>query len=167
MNLRHLLILLLGLILLAAAADIAWFYPRLPERLATHFNGTGVADGYTGKVGFVVAQGCTLAGLAALFVGLAWIIPHMPVSLINLPHRDYWLAPPRRVATLETIHRFMLGLAVVTIGFLAGLLHLMLLANAHPPPRLGPGFGLLVAIQIASVLGLVVRLLWRFRKRGP
>ncbi len=164
MNFRYLFLILLGLVLLAAAADLAWFYPRLPEQIATHFNGHGVADGWSSKAGFAVGQGCLLVGLSALFAGLAWLLPRTPVSLINLPHRDYWLAPARRAATMETASNFLLVMAVVITTFLTGLMHLLLAANLAPPARVGSAFGALMAAQLGTLLSLVIGLVWRFRR---
>ena len=164
MNPRYLLLLVLGLVLLAAAADLAWFLPQLPAQIATHFGVRGVADGWSSKTSFAVTHGGLLVFMPALFVGLAWFMPRLPVSLVNLPHRDYWLAPARRARTMETVSRFLLAFGIVTTSFLVGLMHLTLAANLNPPPRLGTGFAVLLIGQITVLVGMVVWLLVKFRR---
>jgi uncharacterized membrane protein len=164
MNNRQILWILQGVVLLAAAADLAWYYPQLPAQIATHFNGQGVADGWSDKVGFAVGQGCLLVCMPAMFVGLSWLLPRIPVSLVNLPHRDYWLSPAHRATTLETLSQWMLGAGLLMSLFLGGLMHLMLAANLHPPARLGPWFGVLVGADLTALVGIVTWLFWRFRR---
>lgn len=164
MNARLVLCLLLGLILLAAAADLAWFYPQLPAQIATHFNGRGAPDGWSSKTSFLLLQGVMLVLLPALFVGLALLLPRLPASMINLPHRDYWLAPARRAETLHTVSLFLLVIGCIIVLFLGGLMHFVMAANLTPPPRLGSATGILVGIQVACLLGSVVWLLLRFRR---
>ena len=158
------LTILIGLILLAAASDLAWHYPRLPERIATHFNAAGEADGHDNKVHFAVVQGCIMAFIPVLLAGLSWLLPRLPVSMINVPHREYWLAPERRAATQEAVARFLLLMAAVILSFLAGLMHLILQANLTAKPRLGAGVWALTAVQVAFIVAALVGLLWRFRK---
>ena len=58
----------------------------------------------------------------------------MPVSLINMPHRDYWLAPPRREASLQRLGAWMAWLAVVVTALLVGVNELVLRANLTRAP---------------------------------
>jgi uncharacterized membrane protein YqjE len=164
MNPRHGLLLALGLTLLAAAADLTWHLPRLPERLATHFNAESIADGWSHRDSYVVMQAAVLLLLPAVFAGLAFLVPRLPTTLINLPHREYWLAPVRRDVSLAVLSRFLLLVGLLITGFLVGLMHLILRANLQPAPRLGSGFAVLSGLQILGLLAALGWLFWRFRK---
>ena len=164
MKANHVIYILLGLVLIAAGADIAWYYPQLPDQIATHFNGRGQPDGSSGKVGFVVGQGFLLVFMPAFFVGISCLIGRLPTSLINVPNRDYWLSPARKAVTLAILHRMMLLFALVMTTFMAGLMHLILAANLGGQRPLGPGFGALVGGQLVSVVALLVWILTRFRR---
>ena len=61
-------------------------------------------------------------------------VGYVPVSFINLPHRDYWLAPERRRATSAVMLRFGLWLACLMVLFFTALYGLVVQANS-------PGYG--------------------------
>ena len=78
------LIALVGLIFTVAL--VADFYSRLPERIATHFNGEGMANGFGAKSTLWV-----LVGIAALLYGILSAISLLP-RVVNLKRP---LAPER------------------------------------------------------------------------
>jgi uncharacterized membrane protein len=78
------LIALAGLVF--AGAVVADFYSRLPERIATHFNGEGMANGFGAKSTLWV-----LVGIAALLYGILSAISLLP-RVVNLKRP---LAPER------------------------------------------------------------------------
>jgi Protein of unknown function (DUF1648) len=78
-------IALVGLVFTVAL--VAEFYTRLPERLATHFNAAGEANGFGGRSSLWV-----LVGVAALLYGLLTAINFLPPVMISLRA----LGPERR-----------------------------------------------------------------------
>jgi uncharacterized membrane protein len=118
------------LIFLAATAS------QLPERVAMHFDATGHANNWIGRaqaMTFFVAMGL---GMAAFFVVLGSVMHWMPNWTFNLPHRDYWLAPDRRMATVSFISRQLIWMGCPTVLFFAGIYWLTILANRMTPARL-------------------------------
>jgi hypothetical protein len=163
MNRSHCLLILLGLVLLTAAADLAWLYPQLPERMATKFGTGGQPVAWSTRGSFLTVQIFSLGFVAALFLGLWWAMPRLPASLINLPHRHYWLAPEREAATRQWLGDLVLGLGIALVAFLTCMGHLAMRANLAPEPRLGSAFWWVTALYLAGTLGLVVWLYRRFR----
>ncbi|MCY2960160.1 MAG: hypothetical protein NTY35_08340 [Planctomycetota bacterium] len=99
-----------ALILLPLALVSAWFAWRwadLPERFATSFDFAGQPRDSMGRGAYAGLALGMLAGLAVLFGGLATWIPAVPAAWVNLPEKDYWLAPERRQATLERLSTFL------------------------------------------------------------
>ncbi|MFM7071882.1 MAG: hypothetical protein ACKO38_08845, partial [Planctomycetota bacterium] len=85
------------------------------------------------------------------------------VALINIPHRDYWLAPERRRESLAFLNRELAGIALAVAWFMAAVSHLSFEANiAGGPLSTGAMLGLL-GVYMTVVLGIVGRILWRFR----
>lgn len=128
--------LIFVLLALYAAVHFSAVYPQLPSVVASHFNGRGAPNGWQPKQAFfiffvVMTVLCVLIGF-----GLASIIGAIPIQLINLPNKYYWLAPERREDTLEWLKAYF--------GWLAcGLYVVMIVAfdyaaksNLHPgqPP---------------------------------
>lgn len=80
-----------------------WFrvYPQLPERMASHFTTNGTPNGWQPKLSFFLLS-CGVVGMSAF---VAFLVPRLiasrPAEKINLPHKEYWLAPPRREDTMR------------------------------------------------------------------
>lgn len=92
---------LILLSILAAIGQGLFYWPRLPATLASHFGPTGQANGWQSKPLFFVFYFFIVLLLALIFIGMPLLIRRMPVNLINLPNKDYWLAPERRDESLS------------------------------------------------------------------
>jgi uncharacterized membrane protein len=164
MNRSAVLLGVFGLVILIAAADVAWLYPQLPERVATKFGGGGQPVAWSTRTGFLTAHLVSFSLTALLMLGLRFALPWIPVSMINLPHREYWLAPERAGYTRQRVGDMILGLGSSLLAFLTALGHLIMRANLDPEPRLGPAFPVLLGVYVAAMLGFVVWMFLRFRK---
>lgn len=78
----------------------SYYYPLLPKVVASHFDLHGIANGWQTKQGFFEVLAGTTFLSAFLVFGIPTMIAVMP-GLINLPNKDYWLAPGQRAASLE------------------------------------------------------------------
>ena len=124
--------LLFAFALLIAAYEIVYFYPIMPSPMAVHFNAAGVADGWGPKHYFFVTIGAVIALLTTMFAGISLLIRVLPDSLINLPNKDYWFAPERRVQTLQRLTGQLLFIGTITLLLLDGVLYLSCMANIPP-----------------------------------
>ncbi len=122
---RVLILLLVGLALLQAAH----YAPLLPERVATHFDEAGQANGWSSKTEFLVLNLAMSAGMALLFLGISLLMARIPPALINLPNKDYWLADERRATTMDYIRRQMEWLGAATLALLLGINQLTIQTN--------------------------------------
>jgi len=154
----------LWLLLALALAQALYFYPQLPPQVASHFAADGQPNGWMSRGWFVVVNAAMALLIALVFVGVA-AIP-WPDGLVNLPHRDHWLAPGRRAETWRTIRRFLDLFACATLLFLLVVFQMTIDAN------LDGGDGSLPAATLWWLLGgylvvttfLTVRLVLRFRR---
>ncbi len=67
-------IIILGIILLSFVVGI-YFYPRMPEEMATHWNAKGQVDGYMSKFWGLFLIPFILVGCALLFIAILKIDP--------------------------------------------------------------------------------------------
>jgi len=67
MNTRSTIVVIVALFLLAVGIGL-YLYPTLPDRIATHWNAQGVADGYSVRFWGVFLMPMIMAALAALFL---------------------------------------------------------------------------------------------------
>jgi hypothetical protein len=59
-----------------------------------------------------------VAGCSVLFFGLSFWLSRLPVSLINLPHKEFWLAPERKEKTSTYLTRYFLRFASAALVLL-------------------------------------------------
>ncbi len=148
---------------------LAWhFYPLLPNPMAVHFGPTGVADGWGDKDGFFRNMGIVYAFLIILFGALPFLLWRIPAALINLPNKDYWLAPERRENTMDGLAHQMLIMGAITLLLLDGILYLSMQANLSGKSTINPQllWGM-VAGYSAILLIWIITLLARYRLPTP
>lgn len=136
---------------------------RLPERVASHFDAGGVANGFMTRelyLAIVLALVVLLPALVAVLITTS--MRHDPPRL-NLPNRDYWLAPERRRATTDYLAAHAAWLAAL-VALLAVAVHLLVIrANRLDPPHLDAAPFLTVLLCFAVAIALwIAALLRRF-----
>ncbi len=152
-------------VLWAGFADYVWSSSVvLPDRVATHFGAGGEPNGWMTRTGHV--QFTLLFGLLvpAFVIGIFAIMRRFETWL-NIPHKDYWLAPERRQETFDFIQRQGFWFAGLFIAFLAGIHHSILAANARSPVSLplsdvgwiAGGFMVAALVWVAIFIGRFFR----------
>lgn len=111
------------------AAQTAWYYPNLPEKIATHFNAFGEADGWMLKQNFLILEAIVLLFILAEFTLLPLLIQKMPDSLINMPNKQFWLAQERRGETFAVIRTYFEWFSVALLTLFIGINQLIFRAN--------------------------------------
>ena len=114
---RKPMLILLGLTVLSFL-QVWYFYPQLPETIAHHYNFTGQPDAWGSKDMFIRVHLGTVLFLTAIFIAIDRLITRVPDDLINLPHKEYWLAPERRRKTLQRLSDMSLWMGNITLIFM-------------------------------------------------
>lgn len=134
-----------------------WQIQYLPEKMATHFNWEGYADGYAPRDVHMWMMLVVYGIMAFSFGVLPHLIARVPPAFINLPRKDYWLAPERVATTLGDIRDRMavFGIMIFLFFMVVGLL--VAEANKQIPPRLPDAF-------MWSLAGfLIITAVWTIR----
>lgn len=160
---RSLQLLFFALLAIALGSTL-WQHAHLPERVAAHFDATGRANGWLSREAHTALHGATLLFMTALFQGLAALNRRLPKELINLPHRDYWLAPERAAATHDAITATTLQLGCAVFTFFIVLFHFVYRANFVSPPQLDLRIWWTTGTLLIAVFAILARLLLRFRR---
>lgn len=145
-----------------AAAHFSVYYGVLPLRVASHFGASGVADGWMSRGAFGVTYIGTVVLMVALFGGISVLVRRLPIGLINLPHREYWLAAPRREETLRRLNVEMGWLGLETILLLIVTFQLCLEANRNGTFRLSSAIWVALAVYLVAMTVWLVRLVLRY-----
>lgn len=122
-------LVLTGLAVLIAIVRVATLWSELPPMMASHFGASGAPDGWQSRGNFFLmfgsVTGLTVMLLATVPLWLRWI----PVDLVNLPNRHYWLAPERKVEALARLGGFMNWMTFMTAALMLVILELVMQAN--------------------------------------
>jgi len=129
---------LLPLLVLLAVLELATLASSLalPPVVASHFDGSGAPDGAMPRWLYMALMGLLVAGAPLLLA----LLPHWLIGRdgrrLNIPHRQYWLAPQRREETLAFLRRHGRWFAAAVALLLAYVHALVVLANRAQPPSL-------------------------------
>jgi uncharacterized membrane protein len=121
--------IILAFLLFGFLGQILYYYPNLPEKMASHYNGLGQPDGWMPKNGFMIFEAVILLIIIAHFVFLTSIIERLPDSLINMPNKDYWLAKERRDETFGVMHQYFEWFSLGLLGLFIAVNELIFRAN--------------------------------------
>jgi uncharacterized membrane protein len=150
------------LLAVAAALHMIYYYPLLPDRVASHFDAYGRPNGWSGKTTFFSIYAGVVILMAIIQITTRLSFARMPVSLINLPNKDYWLSPERRAESMVVFMKYMSGFWSATLFFLMSTMHLAIRVNLGWRQSLGDWFFLLLAAYILFTLVWTVALIRRF-----
>ncbi|OHB44366.1 MAG: hypothetical protein A2178_01915 [Planctomycetes bacterium GWC2_49_10] len=151
-NNKYIVLLLLVVVFLT---QMLFYYPRLPDRMATHFGASGVADAWQSKTFFVLFESIMLIFVMVSVVLVPAIcLKYLPDELVRLPNKEYWFAAERRDATRKKIHGMMLPFAIVVLIFFICGSQLVINANLDGSGKIDncSMYMLLVALLIFVVL---------------
>lgn len=122
---------ILAFLVVGFIGQIIYYYPNLPERMASHFNASGKPDGWMSKSVFLIFEGVVLTMIIAEFTLLPLLIEKMPDSLISLPNKDYWLANERRAETFSAIRVYFEWFSVGLLGLFIAINEFVFRANLN------------------------------------
>jgi heme A synthase len=147
---------------LLGAVQYGYYAPRLPEILGSHFAVNGAVNGWQSKGAFFSIELAVVALAAVVGFGIPRMIGAMPVSLINLPNKEFWLSPERREDTFGYLQMHMAWFGCALLAFLLFVMELVFRANMQRPVRMNSAalVTALVAFLVfsgASTVRLVVR----------
>jgi uncharacterized membrane protein len=152
--------IIFGVIAIIAAAECVLDYRQLPNRMASHFGASGAANGWMTKPAFFAIY-AVMIGLSALVGFLApRSIEKKSPARINLPNKEYWLAPEHRAETFAFFRRSFAWYSCALLLILVLVMGLAIQANFTSPPRMptGPILSVIIGFVLFNlvwVIGLV------------
>ncbi len=149
--------------------QLAHNYTMLPEIISTQFdiNGTPTRsmsrqDFAMFHIGFVVFMSC-------IFAGGGYLVSRLPVKYLNIPNKDYWLAPERRRDTLMGLRKDLAVMGLIVGAFVFLVDYFVMDAAMSNRRGMTPETLSTLLTSMAAATGLfVARLLMKFRRpNGP
>jgi len=111
-------IALFSLLSALMAGNAIYHYLILPQRVATHFGFSGEPDAWGPKTVVFLWYLIISAVLAWLFVAVNRALKPGNLTWLNIPDKNYWLAPERIYATLKYVRSGMLLFGSGTLLFM-------------------------------------------------
>ena len=128
--------LVLAFLYLLFIACLALTAGNLPERVATHFDLNGQPNGWMSRSTHLAFIGGIGLVLPLIVTGVCFALRFAPDTSINIPNREFWLAPERRKETISFVFQHSLWLACGTVAFVTGVHLLIVQANRQIPVQL-------------------------------
>ncbi len=155
----------LVVLLVVFAAYVTMTMNEAPVRLATHFDVDGQPNDWMTRGGYLAFNLGMGIGMPVFMVATMWVVARLGGRGLNVPNKDYWLAPERREAALDFVRRHGVWLGCIMAGFFAAVHWVVLMANELEPPRLPlPPFVTVIVAFLAAVGIWMTVLLRRFRR---
>lgn len=146
----------------ALAAEAAFFLPRLPSRIATHFDAAGLPNGWNGAEALTRDIALMIATFAALFLA-AGLVDHVPMSAMRLPGGPRERDAAKEKAAKAYIRDWARWSIVLTLALIAFVIGRVLAANLQPAPRLGNEMFLALGAYLIATGAMLFALIRRFR----
>lgn len=151
----------------AAVGFVVWSGRSLPPLVAAHFDSAGGTNGYMPRALYLALMLLVTAVVPLLLVILPSRALAGSVERINVPNRDYWLAPERRTETVRFLSRQMTLFAALVIVFLCYVQWLVVRANALTPPTLSSRALLIgLVVFLGCAVSWTLRVIGRFARRA-
>jgi len=163
------LTILIFLVLLWCVQAV-YYYPKLPDKTAIHFNSQEQPDNWGRKEVMFLFSFMGLGVILFSTILLPWALNRFaPDEWVNLPNRNYWLAEERRDETKRYIQIMMNGFGVATTVWVLSLFEMVYRANLREPvqlsnsaPRLTIGYFIFIAVWTI----LFVSKFYRVKNKG-
>ncbi len=150
-------------VVLMAVIQQLIYLPQLPAEVVSQYDLQGQPRAKMPKESFAMLMFGLTVGLPAFLGLLGANLHYLPNSLINVPHKEYWLAPERRTATLRDMEFMLAWMATSSALLIMGLSHLTYQANMANQGLDNTQFNVMLGFYLAFVLGLVLRSCLRYR----
>lgn len=137
----------------------------LPDPVATKFGSGGAPVSFMSRSGYITFILGFTTLMPMFMVGMIGYLPRLMPGAVNVPHRDYWLAPARRAATLDFLTSQGYWMAALMASFLTALHWLTVQANLATPPMLSnSGLKAVTFTFLGALAAWMVTLFVRFRR---
>lgn len=154
----------LAILMLGAVGQIAWQFPQLPAEVASHFGKGGEPDGVMSKAAFTMMMLGLTIGMPVFVVGVTYLTRFMPIELVNIPHREYWLHEDRRESSMRYMEVILVWISIATQLLFIGINWLTFQANMQKAALNTTSAAFLIAFYLVAIFGCCGWIFWRFRK---
>jgi uncharacterized membrane protein len=152
------------IVILACLLETARLWNITPEQMAAHFNIQGDPDRFVSKAQFFWFEIQTFLTVILVSLPLQLLFLVLLPGLINMPNREYWLAPERRAETLGRLSSFGAVLFGVILLVVQAAFEISVYANLQTPIVFNARLMFMIMAASMVLIGLLlVQLVLSFR----
>ena len=163
MSSRSLPVTIVGILTVVSVLQHAWYWTQLPAEVATHYGIDGQPNDWMSRTIATLMLCGFQIGIPFFLIAVTSLASRLPNSMVNIPHRQYWLHPDRRSATLAWMSSMMGWIAVMSAIFMIIIGHLTFLANMAGSGLDVRFFLVSLGTYLSGVFIIAGRSLWHFR----
>lgn len=154
------------LLLILFGVQIFYYYPQLPNTMASKFGAGGQPISTMSKDIFFLIYGGTLLLMFFVFGVMGLLIGKIPLSLVNIPNKDYWFSEERKEKSCAVMQVMLLRYNNATILLLVVLLQFII--DIHfakiSPAQFETKFFILLGAYLLYTTIWMVQLYVKFKK---
>ncbi|MEZ5360069.1 MAG: DUF1648 domain-containing protein [Candidatus Zixiibacteriota bacterium] len=133
-------------------AQSLYYYPLLPESMASHFDGQGTPDSYAPKSQFIIIWYCLIVFLNIWVILPRILMKKLPVELINVPNKAYWVSTPERRMELARMVSTVMEIIFVAVNLLMlYAFYYTVMVNLGQAPAFSIGWMIIVVLAIVAM----------------
>lgn len=151
-------------LLVLGVAQAFWHFSQLPEQVASRFDFSGRPVGSMSRQAMLGWQLVALLLVGGMLESIARLNRLIPDENLNLPHRDYWLGPEQREATMTWLENMVRSAGCGVLLLFIVLFHQIYRAN-RTPGDVTLSTGLILGAVLLGMAALLASLLLRFSRR--
>lgn len=159
-------LLIFGLVSLLLLVEFIYFYPLLPQKMASHFSFSNHPSNWIPKSSFVILFVWMYLLITIFVIGFAVLLPRIPDNFINIPNREFLLQPARKDKTLSYISNYLVSIGSLTILLFVVIDYFIFRANIDKSHKLPPVF-FPVVILYTLIIVLMSIAMYRKLKNAP
>lgn len=146
----------------AGVLQIAYFFPRLPESMASHFDGMGQPNIWQSKNEFTLIWFSFWAFLSLMTIFLPRFLKKIP-NLLNIPNREYWISSERMTETINRVQNWVVNIITATQLLMMCVFQLVIQANLNGTFLLSSCIWFLIAAYLAYVAYVIYAVICYYR----
>lgn len=146
----------IALVYATMVGQTLFFYSRLPQTIASHFDLDGNPDGWLDKAWFFVIYIGLQTALTTLFWMLGKLTRMLPRQFINIPNRDFWMRTDTQRRFFDMNEAIMIWIAALTAVMLLVITQFVFHANLADIPINSLAVWMTMVLYLASILGILL-----------
>lgn len=153
------------LLAVIAALFVIFTSAELPALVGSHFNFRGEPDDWMTRENYVASMVIfVLVYPGLMMLAFTWLPQRFP-SWVNIPQRDFWLAPERREESLQYLAAHGCWFSCLLLLLLIGVHYAIVVSHRTHPPALPLPLFLSILGSFGVALAVwTVKLVRRFQK---